>query len=441
LITISSRKEEFILENYLYEQNLHWDGRQYNSGTERELLSKILGLLDTDQIIALSGIRRCGKSYLLKQIINKILQRGEKPKNILFVNLELPAFIGQAAHSILDQVIATYQKIKMPEGKIFIFLDEIQTLPKWEKWLKYQYDLRKGEFKFIITGSNSQLLSAEFATLLSGRIIEKKLYPFSFKEILNFKELKSDTPQRRVLESNKILAEFDLFLKYGGMPETLAIKDVEIKRELLSSYFSAIIFRDIVPRFSIREGTTLNELAVYLMGQTAEQFNLRKLSEYFRSSRKTIKEFISYLSLAYLFHILPKFSFSAKERELSLKKCYALDNGFASLVPLRFSPDRGKLLENLVLIELVHRGGTVFYGKNGTECDFINVRYDGIRQAIQVCYELTPNNTQRELRGIITAKNTIGCDQVLLLSYNSKTSLEADGLEILVRPVHEWMLD
>lgn len=337
-------------------------------------------------------------------------------------------------------MVDTFKKLKAPEGKLYIFLDEIQTLPQWEAWLKYQYDLHKGEYKFFITGSNSQMLSVEFASLLSGRIIEKKLYPFSFREILSFKDISCQDPQNRMMNHSKILGVFDSYLKYGGMPETLSVDDIEIKRELLSSYFNAIIYRDIIPRFSIREGILMNELAIYLLGQTSNLVNLKKLADYFHSNRKTIRDFITFMSMAYLFFMVPKFSFSAKTRELSLKKCYSLDTGFSNLLPIRFSPDKGQLLENIVLVELLRRYELVFYGRNDYECDFLVQDNRGEKWAIQVCYELNPTNINRELKGLLAGKKTFNCDKSLLLLFDDSNLQSLNIDNVPVQPVYDWLL-
>lgn len=428
------------MENYLFEQNIHWTGKKYDAGLERDILNHIFDLVELDQIIAISGIRRCGKSFLLKQIINNLLRTGVRQENILFVNLELPGFSNQSAHILLDQVVNTYRKMKSPEGRLYIFLDEIQMLREWEKWLKYQYDLHKEEIKFFITGSNSQLLSAEFATLFSGRIIEKKLLPFSFGEILRFKKINYTSPQDRVLNKPEIMSEFDAYLKYGGMPETLNVQDISIRLELLSSYFNAIIYRDIVPRFSVRDGNMLHDLAVYLLNHIADSLNLRKISDYFNSSRQTIRDFISFLSAVYLLDTIPKFSYSSKRRQLSLKKCYSIDNGFANLIPLRFSADKGKLLENLVFIELIRRGEIPFYWNDGAECDFISANKNGTKTGIQVCYEIIPENIEREVKGLVVAKREAGCEAFLILTYDERKTLESEIGAVEVRPVFDWIL-
>ena len=430
-----------MLEDYLYEQNLHWQGQLFDAGTERELLTNLSPLMDIDHILAISGIRRCGKSFLMKQLINHLLDKGTPPENILFANLELPSFSGQPAVKVLDELWDTFSTLKNPKGKIYLFLDEIQTLQKWEVWVKYNYDLRKGDLKFVITGSNSHLLSSEWATLLTGRVIEKKLYPFSLREILQFQKMVFNSPEGRSLNRNRIRAAFNNYLQEGGMPELLSIEAQETKRELLTSYFNTIIYRDIVPRFAIRHSGLLKDLAIYLTGQPASLININKLADIFQSNRTILKEFSSFLQLSFLVMFLEKFDYSAKKRELALRKGFIVDNGFATFLPIRFSQDKGKLLENLVCVELVRRFNKVFYWKNHNECDFIIYDPRQGSQAIQVCYTLDENNRGRELAGLKAGCDFLKLKKGLILTFDQTDQFEYKNLTVNIVPVYQWLLN
>ena len=430
-----------MMDNFLFEQNLHWQHKRYAAGTERELLSRLMALMDIDQVLAISGVRRCGKSYLMKQMINRLLDNGVAAQNILFMNLELPALVGKPAAEVLDDAWNSYLKIKDPQGRVFLLLDEIQTLPGWETWIKYHYDVRKGEIKFIITGSNSQLLSSEFATRLSGRVIEKRLFPFSLRERLVHAGIDYSDPQTRVLQKNRILAIFENMLYQGSMPEIIDIEEREIKREILAAYFDTIVYKDIVPRFSVRQSRLLKDLAVYLTGQAGSLVNLKKLAELFGSNRNIMKEFLSYLDYALLVSLLEKFDYSARKRELSFKKIYLIDNGFAAFIPLRFSPDRGHLFENQIAIELLRRDAKVFYWKNQGECDFIVLEKDEPALAIQACFELNENNRDREVAAISGARRHLGVQQAVILTFNQTDTIAADDLTIAIRPAYQWLIE
>ena len=430
-----------MIETYLYEQNLQWQNKMFTTGTDRELLKELMSFIEVDHILAISGVRRCGKSYLMKQLVNQLVKSGIPSKNILFVNLELPALFGRSATEVLDEVWNTYQKINDPQGRVYLFLDEIQMLSGWETWIKYHYDLRKGMIKFIITGSNSQLLSSEFATLLSGRVIEKRLYPFSFRERLLQIGINFSDEQTRVLQKNRILREFERMIYEGGMPELFNIIDRDVKREVVSSYFDTIVYKDIVPRFSIRQSALLKDLAVYLTGQAASLVNLRKLADLFSSNRNIMKEFLYYLHYSLLLLLVEKFDFSPKKRELAFKKVYLMDNSFAAFVPLRFSPDRGILLENFVAVELLRRHSRVFYWKNKEECDFIIVGNGVPTQAIQVCFELNENNRDREIAGLLAVHRSIKTQRHIILTFTQKDEIQFKNIKIEVIPVYQWVLN
>lgn len=429
-----------MLEDYLYEQNTHWQNLPHEAGIDRELLHRIEGFTEIDQIITITGIRRCGKSYLLKQIINQLLKTGITADNILFVNLELPAFAGKACDEVLDVVWDTYKKLKNPSGRIYVLLDEIQTIGQWENWIRYKYDQNKGNIKFFLTGSNSQLLSGELATKLSGRVIETKLYPFSFREYLSYHDLPCEEAQHLVIHKQSIMHLFDEYLTTGAMPELLSISSKETKRELLSSYFSTIVFKDIVPRFSLRDAFLIQNLALYLMGNATGLLNLEKTAQYHHTNRNTVRNYIAYLEYAFLCFSLPKFDFSTKRQQLSQKKTYSIDNGFGHLLAFRFSPDRGKLLENLVFLSLLRQHDRLFYFRNQHECDFIIYQDPIEASAIQVCYELDSSNQKREVRGLRSAMKACNLNHGYILTYDQQTTISHESHDINVIPVWKWLL-
>jgi len=429
-----------MIEKYLYEQNVHWQNQPYDAGIERESLELIKILIDTDQIIAISGVRRSGKSFLLKQIINQLIDTGIKIENILFVNLELPFFSLEQNTDILDKIVLEYKKMKNPHGKIYFFLDEIQSIPNWETWVKYNYDLYKGKIKFFITGSNSELLSSEFATKLSGRVIEKKLFPFSFKELLTYYNISVSDSQDIILKKEQIMHYFDMYLNFGSMPETLANSSLEIKRELLSSYLNAILFKDIVPRFSVRDSLLIQNLTMYLMGNNSSLLNYKKIANILHSNRNTIRDYINYIEKACLNFTISKFDYSQKTQFLSSKKSYFIDNGFINLLAFRFSLNKGNLLENIVFLHLKKKYDNVYYFKNQGECDFIVYQYMKEKMAIQVTYKLDEKNRKRELKGL-----KLGCEKIELkegniLTYNDYDTIQYDGIKISVLPVWDWLL-
>ncbi len=427
-----------IFEDYLLRQNTHWQGKPFQAGTRREALNRVISFLPLDQTIAITGIRRCGKSFLLKQTINHLLQQKTDPASILFVNLDAPPFTGKPAHEILDPIYETFLKLKQPRGRQFLLLDEVQNLPQWENWIKYQYDQNKGGLKFILTGSNSQMLSSELASRSTGRVVELALFPFSFREYLQYHDNLPLDRQVFLQQRPAIMHLLDLYLQYGGMPELLTVEESEARRALLISYFDAILYKDIIPRFSVREQGLLNDLAVLLVGASAEIVNLSRLATRFRTTRNTLREYIDYLEKAFLLSLLQKFSFSHQTRLDSFKKCFALDTGMANLLPILFSPDRGKLLETLVCTELRRRHDHVFYYRDKNECDFLVQDRAGEMQGIQVCYRLGKDNLAREIAGLTETKTNFQTGSSLLLVYEQESELTGTS-ELTIQPVAEWL--
>jgi predicted AAA+ superfamily ATPase len=428
------------MERYLYEQNKHWQNTPYESGQRRDLLDDVIQISGSDQIVAISGIRRCGKSVFLKQIMMHLIGEGVPAQNILLANLEFPAFLQNPTTNILDDLWETFHRLHDPKGKVYLFLDEIQAIPQWETWVKYRYDFHKGMLKFYITGSNSRLLSSEFATLLSGRVIEKRLYPFSFAEILSLRQISHASRQEQVLNKAQILNVFDEYLNFGGMPEIVQTPSADVRRELLSSYFETIIYRDIVPRFAIRDSRAVQNVSLYALENATHQLNFRRMAEVTHTTRDNVRDFLHYLQQSYMNFLVHKFDFSYKSRVLSMKKSYALDTGFIHALTLRFSPSRGALLENCVFLELLRRYGEVFYYRNAGECDFVVYDQRKGKLAVQVCDTLSDTNRSRELRGLLLGAGYIGAEKAMIITYDQQDTLVKDGVTVEVVPFWRWVL-
>ena len=431
-----------MFENLLYEQNIHWIGRKYNIGVEREILSKIEDLLNIDHIISISGVRRSGKSFLLRQIIHKILTLKVPKRNILVLNLETPDLINYRDDpKILDKIYDEYMNISNPEGRIFVLLDEIQFIKNWEVWVKNKYDTNKGNIKFIITGSNADLLSSELTTLLSGRVIEIKNYPFSFKEFLTSKGINFHSKHEIYLNRHKIKKLFDVYLKNGSMPEISTKTNDYVIKEILANYLYTIIFKDVVPRFSVRDLNTIEKVAIYAITNVSREFSYNRVAKFLNSSDTTVSEYIYYLSRSYLLFELKRISTSLKQQYTSIKKIYCVDTGFPSHIGFKFNEDKGRMLENLVFIELKRRGKEVYYHKGKKECDFIIKENLNIVQAVQVSQTLINEETRkREVSGLVDALKTYNLKEGLILTEDEEDEFEEKGFRIKVMPVWKWLL-
>ena len=402
------------MEKVILSQNKHWN-KPYSGLYDRDIFPNLVKKLDVKHIQVLQGIRRSGKSTLFKLLINHLALEID-PQEILYVNLDDPFFIPYSDDATkLHDVIQTAQKLT--QKKItYLFLDEVQAINGWERYVKSVYD--NEEFKKIfITGSNSSLLNGDLATLLTGRYLSTKVYPLSLKEILKINDI--TTYMQLVEQSSKVLNIVDNMIKYGSFVEIYDNKE-EFKREILSSYYDTILLKDCVANNAIRDVKSFKELSYYLLSNVTSLYSYNSLAKAIDINDKSAKEYVSYLEDSYLVDGLKHYSCSLKEQNNSRKKIYSNDNGFLSL-SYSFSENSGKMLENLVYTELIKANYEVYFYNKNFECDFIAIK-DDKSIAIQVCYELHDQNRKREVGGL--TKLPFEVDSKYIITYNQSDTLE-----------------
>ncbi|MDD5401334.1 MAG: ATP-binding protein [Sulfurimonas sp.] len=402
------------MEKVIISQNKHWD-KPYANLYDRDVFEKLLSNLKTKHIQVLQGIRRSGKSTLFKLLINH-LSTITDPQEILYLNLDDPFFIKYSNDAAsFYEIIQTAKKLTAKPIK-YLFLDEVQAIKGWERYVKSVYDSE--EFtKIFITGSNSSLLSGDLATLLSGRYITLKVYPLSFKEMLQINHIRNLIELHKELP--KVLNIIDNMMQFGSFVEVSQAED-EFKRELLKTYYETILLKDCVANNSIRDIKSFKELSFYAITNLTSLYSHSSVSKAIGINDKSAKEYISYLENCYLFSELKLYSYSLKEQQNNKKKLYLSDNGFIHL-GFSFSSNFGKLLENLVFCELQKRGYELYFYNKDTECDFIAKKEDKTL-AIQVCYELNDQNRKREINGL--NKLPFQVDEKILITYNQKNRIE-----------------
>jgi len=402
------------MEKVILSQNKHWS-KPYENLYARDVFADLVKKLDVKHIQVLQGIRRSGKSTLFKLLINNLSLEID-PQEILYVNLDDPFFIPYSDDATkLHDVIQTAQKLT--QKKItYLFLDEVQAINGWERYVKSVYDNESFK-KIFITGSNSSLLNGDLATLLTGRYLSAKVYPLSLKEILKINDI--STYMQLIEHSPKVLNIVDNMIKYGSFVEIYDNKE-EFKREILSSYYDTILLKDCVANNAIRDVKSFKELSFYLLSNVTSLYSYNSLAKAIDINDKSAKEYVSYLEDSYLIDELRHYSYSLKEQNNSKKKIYANDNGFLSL-SYSFSENSGKMLENLVYTELIKVGYEVYFYNKNFECDFIAIK-DGKSIAIQVCYELHEQNRKREIGGL--TKLPFEVDSKYIITYNQSDTLE-----------------
>lgn len=381
---------------------------KFEYGTEREELGKIE--LNVPFAIIVSGIRRCGKSTLLRQVM-------KKTKHFYYFNFEDPRATGLEVNDFqkLDELF----REEYGESDCYFF-DEIQNVQKWELFVRAMLDRKK---HFLITGSNASLLSKELGTRLTGRHLKHELFPFSYQEFL-------------VFASKKAGAEsFAEYLQKGGFPEYLKYGRSSILQEL----FNDIIMRDIVVRHKLRSPKTIKEMALYLITNAGVEFSYNKLAKTFNlGSTNSAVAFVSYLEDSYLLFTISKFDYSLKKQAVNPKKAYSIDLGLSNVNSVSFSSNKGRTLENRVFLDLRCANKEVYYFKGEKECDFLVKEKNRVAAAIQVCYELNEDNKERELSGLVEALEKFDLSDGLVLTYDQEDELKISGKIIHVKPVWKW---
>jgi len=427
-LVVSNHMQIEALKQVIEEQR-----REIDSKFKKEEIIKRNGLSYTKKflghpnILVILGIRRSGKS-----IFSLLLSKDLK-ENATYVNFDDERLLGTGANDLNKILQAFYELYGDVE---LVILDEIQNVKGWELFANR---LRRTK-KVIVTGSNSKLLSGELSTHLTGRHIGFTLYPFSFREILDFEPnpyLTEDTANVR--------NQLNKYIRTSGFPEFR-----KFGSEIVVRIYKDIINKDCLIRHKIRDAENFRELSNYLISNFSNEFTYSKLSKLFGiKDVHTVKNYVSYLQEAFLITVLKRFSPKLKQQVIAPKKIYATDQGFCNFIGFRMSKDIGRLFENIVCIELMRRKATnhgmeIYYWKNhqGNEVDFIVKDIQKVKQLIQVCYDMDNHDTkERETGALIKASKELKCKNLLLITENDEGGEEIEGKKIMFVPLWKWLLE
>lgn len=384
--------------------------------------------ITTSQVVIISGIRRCGKSSLLF-LIKETMKLEEA--DYCYFNFDDERIITEL--TILENIYNLHLEVYGKEP--VFFLDEIQNVANWEKFVNRMYE--KG-IKVFVTGSNAKLLSSEISTSLTGRNKLIELYPFSFSEYLRF--LGKNYNLERITSTTKALLLKDLnqYMATGGFP--LVVKENDT--ELINAYFQDILYRDIISRFRITQVSEIKQIGLYFASNIGKLFSYSTLQQISGvKSLSSIKDYLYYYEQSYLFFYLKKFDYSVKKQIMNPKKVYTIDPAFAHRLGVHFSENKGRILENIVFLELLRRRKEVYYHTGKNECDFLVKEGLDIAQAIQVVYQLDDTNREREFLGLQEAMKTYNIQRGLLITFHIEGSFNATYDKIEVIPIWKWLLN
>lgn len=381
------------------------------------------------EIKILEGARRVGKSTLLYQLIEKLLDQD----HVLYINFEDEIL----KKYTLSEIVSAFRE-KAPIKNLFI--DEIQNCLEWASFIRKEYD-RKEIPQIWISGSNSSFIKTEFATLLTGRNITINVSTLSFEEYLQFKSIETEQP----FSSQKEIQVKALFLQYmemGAFP-AVVLRPV-LQKELLISYFEGFIYKDIASRHDVNL-TKIKELGIYLATNSAKLFSYRGCANALGMHPKTIMDYCSYFYEIFLFDELYKFDYSFKNQISNGKKTYIVDTGLASAISFRFSEDHGRILENIVFNELKRRNKEIYFHKQKFECDFLIKEELKISSAIQVTKTLKDLEIKhREIRGLLEAMQIYKLEEGIILTMDEEgkeeINHETEKMKIRIIPTWKWLL-
>jgi len=425
-----------------------WKEKELPEIIEREI--KIP--LEPNQIVSIIGPRRAGKTYLMYEVIKRLIRNGISKDNILYVNFEHERLRNLDANNLREMLEVFYEFFK-PKGKIYLFLDEIQKVKDWEVWLRRIYESK--EYYIFISGSSSKLLSKEISTELRGRSIDFIVFPFSFKEFLKAKNFEIDESIRYSEKFGRLLNLLKEYLQFGGYPEVVLEKDEDIKIKILRSYFNAIFYADIAERFGIKNISLLDVFLKYCIKNSSKYFSASKVYRFlknagYKCSKQTILNFLEYSKSAFFIFPFEIFSFSIKSSKQYPKKIYIVDNGIITSLYPELKESFGILMENAVAIELLRRSElSKFdilywkeYGKSeGKEVDFLIKEGLEIKQLIQVTYASSKDEIERrEIKSLIKASELLKCNNLLIITWGYEDEIKENSKVIKCVPLWKWLL-
>ena len=403
--------------------------REIKSRLEEKYIERTSNMsLDNNLVKVIIGPRRSGKSFYAIHALHKI-------NNFGYINFDDERLTDiKDYNELISAANSVYDKPK------YLLLDEIQNLPKWELFVNR---LQRQGLHLILTGSNSNLLSKELTTHLTGRHSLITIFPFSFKEYLDLFD--------KELTTIEIKEKLSQYIINGGFPETL-VKNIDLK-DYLSTLFNSVVYKDIIKRYNIRNVKEIEDLSYFLISNIASEYSFHSLTKVSRiKSSHTIRKYLHYLEESFIFFSLSRFSYKVKEQISSNKKIYCIDNGFISVKAFNFSPNKGKLYENVVACKLkkdeIDGKINLYYWKNPRheEVDFVIKRGAKVDQLIQVCYDLEKSDVKnREIRALIKASKELKCDNLLIITQNKegkeKSEWFKDKAIIQFMPLWKWLIN
>jgi predicted AAA+ superfamily ATPase len=405
--------------------------RMPDNAITRELFNQAASYIDSGRIVIISGLRRCGKSTLMQQLR---LRDEKAPFYLNFDDDRLAAFTVEDFQALLEVFIELYGQ------RHSAYFDEIQNVEGWERFARR---LNDEKYTVFITGSNATMLSRELGTRLTGRYVQLELFPFSFREHVNFTgQPLPDSAHISTVEKSQVIRCYHEYLLRGGIPEYVRTAD----KQYLHYLYEGILYRDIIGRHSLTREKAIKELVLYLASNVGKEMSYNSLTRILGlGSPNTVSEYCGYLEETYLLFLLPRYSTSLKKQIQFPKKTYMIDTALAESIGFRWSEDGGRMLENVVFTELRRRGHEVFFHRDTKECDFLLRSGVEITSAIQVCKNLADERTRRrEMDGLREALSAYNLQEGLIITEDEEKTEQVNtptgSFTIRTTPAWKWLL-
>jgi predicted AAA+ superfamily ATPase len=406
-----------------------WDGNPIDLGYSRTQYTNKIGQYTGNKLVkVLVGQRRAGKSYILRQIASQLIHQGVKSENILYINKEYMELLTLQSAVELENLYNAYRQELKPNGKVYLFIDEIQYIDEWERFVNSHSQDFAEPSELFISGSNSNLLSGELATLLSGRYVEFEIFPFSFPEFCGISGLEINSESYRK------------FLQSGALPELFNLPNDEMKQNYVSSIKDTVMLRDIVGRYNVKDVKLLDDLFVYLVNTASSLISITNIINFFASKKRktnyeTLSSYVHYLENSFLVHRAERYNIKGKDTISGNSKYYLNDLAYRNYLYAGYGYGIGYLLENAVYLSLRRAGFQVYVGTiKDAEVDFVAIKGDK-RLYLQVTLQLTEEQTiEREYRSLKLIEDNFDKYVVSMDDYKIPTN---EGIE----HISAWNLD
>lgn len=438
------------LELLIRKWNPHFEdpakGEWVGTVPREKYLKRLWKAMDIRHILILTGVRRSGKSTLMRQLMGKLIREGVNPQNVLYLYFEdllVQPYISQGA-KLLEQLYSFYFEKYNPQGKVYIFLDELQGVKEFNHWLHTHYEFNKN-VKFVVSGSRRSLIESETATVLTGRNVQFDIYPFNFYEYLlvHQLELRGEDTIRSIIDGNfsqttTILHHLGNFLLEGGYPEIVLAKDHENKTSIANSYYRDILNRDVIGPNNIRNAREIEILGLQALSDFTKTHTYRSLGGVQGLSVDTVKAYLGYFYNSYLFFESRHFSYKTKETQDIRRpiKLYVVDNGLRNFNTLNLRPDLGQCAENMVYMELKKSNIAINYWQGKKEIDFVVMNPN--LSFYNVSY--TDEIHDREIEGMVEGLKQFKIDEGTILTKNYSATREIEGKKLSFIPLWAWLI-